>query len=176
VALSVTFNASDKVTEQQSTALTITTSDPSEKWIQIGLTGAYSADQPAVSVATPVSTQLVFAAQAVGTQSPSQQVELKVTKSQNPLLFSTSFAGPNAGDFAIQSSTCPSSNATLNTGQSCTLNVVFTPSQSGPRAALLTINDNSGASLLTVMLTGVGAALYYGYGYGVYEGIGAELI
>jgi hypothetical protein len=58
-----------------------------------------------------------------------------------------------SGDFS-QTNTCPSS---LAVNARCTINVTFTPSNTGPRTGDLTVNDTDPAFLQTVALTGTGA-------------------
>ena len=59
------------------------------------------------------------------------------------------------GDFG-QTNTCGSSVAA---GTNCQINVTFTPSGGGPSKALLSVNDNAGSGVQTVILTGVGTVV-----------------
>jgi hypothetical protein len=59
----------------------------------------------------------------------------------------------NSGEFTQSSTTCGS---TLAAGASCTINLTFTPGQTGPRAAVLTITDDTAGSPQSVSLGGVG--------------------
>ncbi|HEU5001302.1 MAG TPA: choice-of-anchor D domain-containing protein [Actinomycetota bacterium] len=68
---------------------------------------------------------------------------------------STSVTGPNPDDFPIVDG-C--SGATLATGQTCTIQVSFTPGSLGPRSAILTVTDGALGSPQTVPLSGTGVA------------------
>ena len=57
------------------------------------------------------------------------------------------------GDFS-ETDNC--ANATINTGQSCAIQVAFTPSKSGPRSGQLTVSANISAGTLSVALSGTG--------------------
>jgi Abnormal spindle-like microcephaly-assoc'd, ASPM-SPD-2-Hydin len=59
----------------------------------------------------------------------------------------------NAGEFTQSSTTC---GATLAPGAGCAINLTFTPRQTGPRAAVLTITDDTAGSPQSVGLVGVG--------------------
>jgi hypothetical protein len=60
-----------------------------------------------------------------------------------------------AGDFAIAANTCGKSLAPANTaGDSCTLNITFTPTSPGTRTGVLIVVDSSGTQ--TAQLTGTG--------------------
>jgi hypothetical protein len=63
-------------------------------------------------------------------------------------------SGTNAADFAISSDGC--SGTTLAAQSNCTIQIVFTPSASGPRTATLTETDNAAGSPRTVTLVGNG--------------------
>jgi uncharacterized repeat protein (TIGR03803 family) len=103
---------------------------------------------PAAGVA-PAS--LTFGSQDVGTTSAPQTVTLSNTGTW-PLMVST--ISPSGG-FA-QTNNCPT---LLIAGNSCTINVTFTPAAIGIRNGMLTITDNSNnvpGSQQTVSLTGTG--------------------
>jgi hypothetical protein len=68
-----------------------------------------------------------------------------------------SIAGTNVGQFA-QTSTCAS---LLPVGNSCTVNVSFTPSGAGSKSASLRIAPLGGATVTAVALTGTGVAPAY---------------
>jgi hypothetical protein len=63
------------------------------------------------------------------------------------------FVGPNSGDFAIQSSTCP---PVMTPGLVCFLNLTFTPSGLGLRTARLKIFDNASNRPQVFHLSGYG--------------------
>ncbi|HEY6922165.1 MAG TPA: hypothetical protein VI653_01760 [Steroidobacteraceae bacterium] len=100
-------------------------------------------------VANPAS--LTYAPQQVGVASTSQSVTL--TEGMNGTATITSIAV--TGDYS-QTNNCPT---TLATAQTCTINVVFTPTASGTRTGALTIQSNLVASptvTSVVTLSGTG--------------------
>ena len=99
-------------------------------------------------VANPAS--LTYSPQQLSVASSSQSV--LVTEGSNSAAI-TSIAA--TGDFS-QTNNCP---ATLTAGQTCTINVTFTPAAEGSRNGTLTILSNAAASptvTSTVTLTGTG--------------------
>jgi hypothetical protein len=109
---------------------------------------------PGCGTVTVSPTSLTFAAQAVGTTSPSQQVTL--TNSQSTALTINNIFGGGAdpGDFK-QSNNCGSSVAA---GGSCTINISFAPTATGTRTATLSVSDSANNSPQVVTLTGTGTA------------------
>jgi hypothetical protein len=69
-----------------------------------------------------------------------------------PIVFATI---ATTGDYAV-SGTCPAPGASLPANQSCTLQVAFTPTQTGTRAGTLSIASSASTLPLTVALTGIG--------------------
>ena len=63
-------------------------------------------------------------------------------------------SGAGAGAFSMMDNTCQ--GITLHTGESCSLQVVFSGQDSGPHYAILTIQDNASGSPRRVALKGVG--------------------
>jgi hypothetical protein len=143
---SVTFTPS--ATGSRAASLTITDNATGSPQM-VSLTGTGAA--PVVSLSP---SSLSFANQSLGTASMPQTVTL--TNSGNAALNVTSLAitGANAGDFS-QASNCGNSVAA---GANCTINVTFTPSASGSRAAALTVTDDATGSPQMVSLTGTGTA------------------
>jgi hypothetical protein len=105
---------------------------------------------PAVSVALgdPCYT---YAKQQVGTSSPAQTQTITNTGT-SPLTLSIAVGGLDPGDFT-QTNNCPSS---LSAGQSCTVQITFTPTATGARVASLLITDNAPTSPQNSQLMGVG--------------------
>jgi hypothetical protein len=64
-----------------------------------------------------------------------------------------SVTGPNAPDFAKNSTGCPGS---LAPNTSCTISVTFTPSAKGSRSAYLSLSDNAALGTLIAPLSGNG--------------------
>jgi hypothetical protein len=91
---------------------------------------------------------LNFGGQNVGTTSPTQAIVLTSCGSA-PLAVNTIIV---SGDFA-QSNNCP---ASLAVNATCAINLTFTPTATGPRSGLLSVNDNAAGSPHTVPLSGTG--------------------
>jgi hypothetical protein len=110
---------------------------------------------PAVALSPPASS---FASRLVGTTSPSLGVIL--SNSGNALLTISAIAisGGNSADFS-RAHNCPLSPSTLAAGADCTVDVTFTPSDSGPRKASLLVTSNAVGNPHRAILTGIGAAL-----------------
>jgi hypothetical protein len=110
--------------------------------IALAGTGVVSGPNTTLSV-----TSLSFGTQLVGTGSAAQQLTLANYGSQ-----ALAIGGISAsGDFT-QSNTCGSA---LDSAQSCTISVTFTPSQGGTRSGLLSLADNAPSSPQTIPLSGV---------------------
>jgi hypothetical protein len=71
----------------------------------------------------------------------------------NSIAIAPAGAGANAGEFTQTGSTC---GASLAAGARCSVSVSFTPGQTGPRTAVLTITDDTAGSPQSVGLNGVG--------------------
>src|SRR6201998_2380356 len=65
------------------------------------------------------------------------------------------FTGADPSDFAVLSKTCASS---LASSSSCTANIVFAPTTTGARSAILNFNDSGSVSPQTMTLTGEGTS------------------
>src|SRR5579862_1891182 len=94
---------------------------------------------------------LTFGGQGLGTTSPSQPVALINGGNTTLNVSSITFTGANSGDFG-QTNNCSS----VGPGDSCTINVNFTPGGLGTRTALLNVNDDGANSPQTASLTGTG--------------------
>jgi len=102
------------------------------------------------AVLTPGS--LSFGNQSVSIASLAQPVTLSNSGSAPMAVSSVAVTGSNSGDFA-ETDNC---SAPLAVGGSCTINVTFTPSASGARAATLSVADNATGSPQGVSLNGTG--------------------
>jgi len=101
--------------------------------------------------ASPAS--LTFASQGVGTTSGAQAVVLTNTGA-NPLLI-TSIA--TSGDFAeSDSDTAKCLGQPVASGTSCSMDVTFTPTQTGSLTGVVTIGGNLAGGDLTIALSGTG--------------------
>jgi hypothetical protein len=95
---------------------------------------------------------LDFGKQARKTKSKAKAVTVS-NKGTVPLaITSFSFSGAHRRDFA-QTNNCGSS---LDPGATCTVNVTFTPGNTGSRSATLKINDSDAASPQQIPLSGSG--------------------
>lgn len=95
-------------------------------------------------------SSLDFGSRPLETTSPSKAVTLTNTGTEDLLISSPVVTG----DFEL---TTPCSTNPLPHGQSCTIGISFTPTQSGNRTGSLTINDNTFVGHHSVALTGSGA-------------------
>ena len=130
----------------RSAALTITdSSSNSPQSVSLAGTGILP-----VSV-TPSS--LKFPTTKVGTTSSAKLVTITNHLPGTLAISSISPTGTNAGDFAVQTTTCGS---TLTAGSSCSVLVTFTPTATGTRVATLTISDGAVTSPQAVALSGTG--------------------
>ena len=115
--------------------------------------------------ATLSPTSLTFGDQVVGTASPTQSITLSnygtATLSLTSIAASANFGETN---------TC---NSTLASGATCTINVTFTPSESGDLSGALSMADDAAGSPQTVSLSGTGSTntpLLTGYCFATCEG------
>jgi hypothetical protein len=115
----------------------------------VALTGQGEA---AVSVSLTPSS-LTFATQLVNTTSAPQTASLTNTGSADVTINGISTSGPFG-----QSNNCPS---TLTVGQSCQIQVTFSPTQTGQANGTLSVSDNASDSPQKVSLSGVGTILTF---------------
>jgi len=100
--------------------------------------------------ATLSPTSLIFGDQVEGTSSPSQSITLS-----NYGTTTLSITGITASSNFGQANTC---NSTLASGEGCTVNVTFTPGNTGSLNGTLSFNDSAADSPQTVALSGTGGA------------------
>jgi FG-GAP-like repeat/Abnormal spindle-like microcephaly-assoc'd, ASPM-SPD-2-Hydin len=103
-------------------------------------------NEPVIGL-TPSS--LTFAAQKVGTSGAPQMVTL-TNPGATPLKVTSITI---SGDYS-ETNTCP---AKLTVGKSCTINVIFSPTQTGTRTGTLSIKDSALTSVQKIALTGSGS-------------------
>ena len=96
--------------------------------------------------------RLTFPATSVGTPSAPLVVTINSTGSMPLINNGISIGGTNSADFS-ETDDCP---ATLNPGQSCTVNVVMQPLADGSLTAALTINTNAVSGSVNPTLSGAG--------------------
>jgi len=95
---------------------------------------------------------LAFGTVAVGKSSSAKTVTLTNLGSTALSITGITFTGTDPNDFS-ETNTCGSSVAA---GQSCSINVTFTPLATGSRTANLSVADSGGGSPQTVSLSGTG--------------------
>jgi centrosomal CEP192-like protein/HYDIN/CFA65/VesB family protein/ASPM-SPD-2-Hydin domain-containing protein len=103
--------------------------------------------QPAVSLS---ATSLAFGNQVVGTKSANQPVVVTNTGTDSLNVGTATVAAP----FAIASDGC--SNTAVAAGSSCTIQVDFAPTATGPATGSLSIPDDAPGAPHTVALSGTG--------------------
>jgi hypothetical protein len=103
---------------------------------------------PAIPIASFLQTILDFGSVAEGETSPSQELFLTNTGTGSLHIASVTASV----DYAV-TSTC---GATLGAHGLCRIFVTFTPTASGTRTGILSVNDDSGNTPQTVNLTGIG--------------------
>lgn len=98
------------------------------------------------------SPSLSFGAELNGTPSSAQTITLTNNGSSALVIVGVAMTGVDMADFA-STNTC---GASIAPGGNCNLSVTFTPSALGPRAAAITITDNSQGSPHSYSLDGMG--------------------
>jgi Abnormal spindle-like microcephaly-assoc'd, ASPM-SPD-2-Hydin len=155
-------------TVAQGVAFTIQVTDSAHKVA----TQAYSVSillQADSLVLSPGS--LDFGNQLVGSASGAQTETLTNTAT-SPVLITGIVPGSSPAEFN-QTTTC---GASLAAGASCAINVTFTPGQTGPRSAALTITDDTAGSPQSVSLSGVGLTAGPNATLPVSVGFGTQLV
>ena len=113
---------------------------------------------PSGPIASLSPTTLAFS-QVVGVASAPQAVTLSNTGTAALSLSSIALAGGAAADYTIDSSSTCTAGGSVAAGGSCSVNLVFTPSATGSRAASLSIvHNDSTHSPSTASLNGTGTA------------------
>jgi hypothetical protein len=116
----------------------------------VALTG--TGVEPMVTLA-PAS--LTFAGQLITTTSAAQSVTLTNSGTAPLTIASIAITAANGADFG-ETNNCPASTSSLAVGAKCSINVTFTPTATGNRAASITIAGNAPGSPQSVSLTGTG--------------------
>jgi hypothetical protein len=93
----------------------------------------------------------VFKPQTVGESSAALHFSVGNTGSAELVVSGAEAGGANAADFAV-SSQC----GTVSPGQSCDIDVTFTPSAKGPRKATITVTTDAPDSPFTATVSGIG--------------------
>src|SRR5581483_11387726 len=101
--------------------------------------------------ATPLS--LNFGDQLVGTTSNSTAIAIANMGDEDLVISQIQITGASAGDFAFTTAALP---VNVKPGQTTTVNVTFSPSGTGNRAASLVVTDNAPGAPHTIALQGNG--------------------
>jgi hypothetical protein len=136
----------------------IPSNDPDENPVNVSLTGTgVSLNLPDITVA-PLS--LNFGNVNVGSSSTPQIATIRNDGSANLSLGSIAITGTNASEFNKTADTC--SGQILTPGASCSLQVRFSPTSAGSKAATLSIPSNDpDENPVGVLLSGIGTTQQY---------------
>jgi hypothetical protein len=102
------------------------------------------------------SSSITFSDQAVGSQSPPRAATFTNTGTRTITISTIALSGTNSNDFA-NNGTCANGTA-LASGETCTFQMVFSPSAAGARSATLTITSNASGSPHALGMSGAGIA------------------
>jgi hypothetical protein len=103
-----------------------------------------------VAQATLTPASLTFPKTTVGTASTAKNVILK----NNLPTTLTGISFSTTGPFAVSTSTC---STTLNSKESCTIGVTFSPTETGKASGTLDVSDSANNSPQTATLSGTGS-------------------
>jgi hypothetical protein len=120
---------------------------------QIGVTGTGISSSMGSLTITPTSVNFPY--EPVGETSPAQVVYIMNTSKAAITLTDITISG----DFD-ETDTCGNLPSILNAGDSCSVSIIFTPTQTGKRTGTLTIASNAAGGNKTVSLAGIGNAVF----------------
>jgi Abnormal spindle-like microcephaly-assoc'd, ASPM-SPD-2-Hydin len=126
----------------------------------INVSSPFGITLPAVVQTLPPTasqTAVEFGSVAVGALSAPRTVTVTNPDASQLDIGQLRVVGAKRDDFLISGDDC--SHTTLAPGGSCTFSVRFGPSESGPRAATLSVPNNDRTSPLTVALAGTGGSV-----------------
>ncbi|MBI3714754.1 MAG: choice-of-anchor D domain-containing protein [Betaproteobacteria bacterium] len=146
-SVNVTASAAGSYSGSVAAGLIVTPPTSNVASNQVTLTVA-PPNSPAVTL-TPASLQ--FGSQGIGTTSAAKTVV--VTNSGNAALTITRIS--SIGDFAFVSN-CPLAPATLGTGATCKIDVIYSPLVGGPENAFVYIDDNAPVNPQAIPVGGQG--------------------
>jgi hypothetical protein len=102
-------------------------------------------------------TSLAFSSQSVATPSNPQTITLTNNGNQSVAIKSVDVTGPQARNFVTPlTGSCVGAAVQVPATQSCTINVTFTPVDSGSITATVSVADDGAGSPQTVTLSGTG--------------------
>jgi len=120
--------------------------------LAVPTTGSSSVFEVVQSMLAPSSINVGFPLQLLQLNSTQQTVTLTNVSTQPVSITSITITGANAAEFA-QNNNCASS---IGPEATCTINIIFTPTQLGPRTASVTINSSAVGSPQLIALSGIG--------------------
>ncbi len=133
--------------------LTVSSNAPSSP-TEIVIKGTGIVLRPAVKLSP---TALDFKNQPVKETSAEKTLTLKNTGKAELSSLRITLAGEHKSDFArLDTSTC---EKTLAAGESCKINITFTPKAEGARSATLTVTSNAASSPTEILIKGTGIIL-----------------
>jgi len=122
----------------------------------IELSGTGLPPSPTVAL-SPASIN--FGLEPTGRQSGPQPVTLSNTGTLPLQISSISVTGNQSADFTLTlGTTCPINGGSVSAGNSCMLDLAFSPTDLGQRTSVLSISDNATGSPHTVALAGIGTS------------------
>lgn len=133
----------------RSSSLTIASNNSGGN-VTISLAGTATTNIPAATI-SPAA--LTFGSQQIGTSSSPQAVTVSNGGGGRLGISGVAVSGPHFSS----SGTCL--NASLAASQTCTINVLFAPTASGPLTSTLSVTHGAAGSPLTAALAGTGSAL-----------------
>lgn len=148
---SCTINISFAPTTTGTRTATLSVSDSASNSPQVVTLTGTGANGPSISL-SPASIN--FGNQADGTTSAATGVTVTNTGNATVTFTSISVTGTNSSSFG-QSNNCGTS---LTQGNSCTINVTFSPATTGSYSAAVTLSDNAANNPQSVALSGAGVA------------------
>lgn len=146
-----TINVSFAPTEAVTTTGVLIVTDMAGNLYPVDLTGT-GVDEATGGQLVVAPTALDFGSLLVGTTSVTQTVTLTNTHTLSITISSID----TTGDYAMQT-TCPTAPSRLGVGESCTVDLTFTPAATGSRSGSLTIVHDGPNTPVVVGLSGVGA-------------------
>ena len=110
----------------------------------------------AVANVTVVPTTITFPGTPVGTPSPSQPITVAFPNGGTVASLTVVTQGLSGFDFNADQASTSNCVASFTAGQSCTVNVIFKPTQVGTRLGAVILYDAGGNVIQTLYLTGIG--------------------
>jgi uncharacterized repeat protein (TIGR01451 family) len=145
----ITFTPGGSGTRSASLTVTDNASPPTQS---VTLTGV-----GAQTAATVSPDNIDFGTLPVGNSGAVHAVTITSTGTAGLRVNGDTLSGANPGDFNLVGGSCPATPFTLAAGTSCTVDVYFAPTATGPRSATLAFSDDAGTSPQQVLLGGNGS-------------------